>query len=209
MVISTLCFLLCEFKIKHITDVFQYIPMYFHQFTPTQEESQIISWIQENGRRVHILNLVGCTNTTDATLRAIASHCPRLITIYLHQCHQISDTGIIVLVRACSRLSKIHLNQCSGLTDRTVIAITHNCPELIGLFLAQCHQITDASISSLANGCPDLLNLDLTDCPKVRSSTVDRIVSRLPECRVVGVVPETTESYLSTGWKWLSEIFVE
>lgn len=41
----------------------------------------------------------GCTRLTDASLAALAAHCPALVTLELAQCSQLTDAGFQALAR--------------------------------------------------------------------------------------------------------------
>ena len=109
---------------------------------------------------------------TDADLKHIAQHCPRLSSLNLDVCNQITDASVTELARRCSQLSSLNLKGCWKITDAGVVAVSQGCPQLSSLDLSACDQITDAAVIALAQGCPQLSSLDLKYCDQISDAGV-------------------------------------
>ncbi|KAF1790529.1 Leucine-rich repeat domain, L domain-like [Phytophthora cactorum] len=116
---------------RHITDAaFQpdHSPFYaLHACTSlkvafTTEPSDQRNGFYAMGRALRAIDLTQ-SNITDATLFALAKHCPQLEEVKLSCCSEITDVGIEALVRSCRCLRTLDLNNCALVTDRGVAGL--------------------------------------------------------------------------------------
>ena len=113
------------------------------------------------------IGLWDCSNITDTSVTALAQNCPGLTEIYLRYCSNITDASVTALAQHCPVLTYINLVNCSNITDTSVTALAQYCPGLTTINLHYCHKITDASITALAQHCPGLTKMDLNYCSMI------------------------------------------
>ena len=96
------------------------------------------------------------SDITNASVIALAKHCPGLTQINLTGCIHITDTSVIALAEDCPELTWISLDGCIHITGTSLIALAEDCPGLVWISLDGCTHITDTSVMSLAENCPGL-----------------------------------------------------
>lgn len=127
---------------------------------------------------------------TDATVLAIATHCP-LLTTFDSWTANLTDNSITALVRSCPLLESLDLHTCclksndideadEGITDASMMAIAEHCSALRKLDLSFCQFMSDAGIIAVAKGCPLLESLELDDCEWITEEAVDIIRETCP-----------------------------
>ena len=126
---------------------------------------------------------------TDATVLAIATHCP-LLTTFDSWTANLTDNSITALVRSCPLLESLDLHTCclksndddadEGITDASMMAIAEHCSALRKLDLSFCQGMSDAGMIAVAQGCPLLESLELDDCEWITEEAVDIIRETCP-----------------------------
>ena len=111
---------------------------------------------------------------TDATMLALATHCPLLTHIELFH-SRLTDNSIPALVRGCQLLESLDLHSCclksnsyddadEAITDASMIAIAEQCPALRNLDLSFNHHLSNEGIIAIARGCPRLEQMRCDQC---------------------------------------------
>ncbi|ERE68333.1 F-box/LRR-repeat protein 20 [Cricetulus griseus] len=121
----------------------------------------------QNCRNIEVLNLNGCTKTTDAILEVA-------------RCSQLTDVGFTTLARNCHELEKMDLEECVQITDSTLIQLSIHCPRLQVLSLSHCELITDDGIRHLGNGAcahDQLEVIELDNCPLITDASLEHLKS--------------------------------
>ena len=59
---------------------------------------------------------MGCSEVTDAGVRALAEHCPCLKSVNLVWCSKVTDAGVQALAEHCPCLKSVNLWGCSRVT---------------------------------------------------------------------------------------------
>ncbi|KAG9063701.1 Transcription factor COE1 [Linnemannia hyalina] len=65
-------------------------------------------------RNLRVLHLTGNLKMTDASLLAVAKHCPRIEKLFLGECSRITDSALEWIARSCSStsLKELELHRC-------------------------------------------------------------------------------------------------
>jgi hypothetical protein len=72
-------------------------------------------------------------DVTDAGLRALAQHCPRLGRLGLLRCSRVSDDGLMAVARHCRQLTSLLLHECPSISDRGLVEVGERCTQLRAL----------------------------------------------------------------------------
>ena len=104
----------------------------------------------------------------DATIIALAEHCPALIRINVSYCMKLTDAAIIALAEHCPALIDVNLGECCNLTDAAINALAEHCPALTGVNVSGCWSLTDAALIALAERCPALTVVKMGRCNKLK-----------------------------------------
>ncbi|CAI5722890.1 unnamed protein product [Hyaloperonospora brassicae] len=174
----------------------------------TTEPSDQRNGFSAMGRALRAIDLTR-SNITDATLFALAKHCPLLDDVKLSSCSGITDVGIEALVRSCRRLRKLNLTNCALITDRGAGMLGAYGQRLECLNLSWCMNITDKSVVDIARGCEELEEVLLMWCTQLTDASVDAF---LPESTstLESVAPGGKRLKLNLcGCKWISAARIE
>ena len=126
-------------------------------------------------------------NITDASVMALADHCPGLTWISVRKSNHITDASVIALANRCHGLTTIILSYCENITDASVMALAERCPGLTRIGLYGCTRITDASVMALADTCPGLTLIGLTECTNITDVSVTALAENCPRLNVIGL----------------------
>jgi hypothetical protein len=98
---------------------------------------------------------------TDATLRVIGQHCPRLSSLILRKASTFTDIGLSCIAVGCPSLRTLDVRDTAGrITDAGVCAIAARCSTLTHLDVSYTRgKVTDAGLAAIAAGCPALESL--------------------------------------------------
>lgn len=151
------------------------------------EDSSLAMLLAANGAEVHVLDLGGCSRLTDATLFAIAEHCPELRYLDVSSCRNMTNPAFIELAKACPSLQSLNACGCEMLTDTGVLALSIHCNQLSKVNLGWCHRVTDFGVSCLARGCRRLTMLDLCGCWLVSDCGVAELASKCSQLTALGL----------------------
>ena len=106
------------------------------------------------------------TNVGDASLVAVATHCPRLETLDIMMATRVTTQGVLAVVHGCRGMRVADLKvgsqrESAGIiTDEVVLAMAECWPLLEVLSLSSA-AVTDGAIVALASGCRELTNVEL------------------------------------------------
>jgi Leucine Rich repeat len=111
---------------------------------------------------LELIDISDCSELTDAALISIGDHCHGLKTILTcGNGWNITDAGISALTQGCSGLQSINICNCS-LSDAALCSVGTHCHELATISMVYNRDITDVGISALAKGCPHLKSINLS-----------------------------------------------
>mmetsp|Transcript_22682 Transcript_22682/g.71030 ORF Transcript_22682/g.71030 Transcript_22682/m.71030 type:complete len:229 (-) Transcript_22682:1549-2235(-) len=110
------------------------------------------------------INVWGCSNLTDASIKAIAARCPLLKSLDVSFCKKLTDESIKEIAARCSWLESLNVASCGELTDESIRAIAVGCRSLEALNVGSCRKLTDESIKALAASCSFLKKFEARYC---------------------------------------------
>eukprot|EP00899_Mesostigma_viride_P017444 jgi/Mesvir1/25700/Mv01895-RA.2 len=127
---------------------------------------------------------------TDATLRALAHHCPHLAHLNVAECCGVTDEGLSALLRGCPQLTWVNTARCSLVSDASVALLGSGCCPLLDHVNVARTRVADAGITALAHGCPRLRTLVVEMCDGVTDASVV-VLSQGPCAKSLEVVDLT------------------
>ena len=128
---------------------------------------------------------------TDATMLALATHCPLLTNIELFHA-RLTDNSIPALVRGCQLLETLDLHSCclrsgwypqeedEAITEVSMIAIAEHCPALRNLDLSFNQRLSNEGIIAVARGCPLLEEMSCDQCDWLNYKAIRTISEIIP-----------------------------
>lgn len=122
-------------------------------------------FVSRNGAGIKALDIRSCLGCGDASLFAIADHCPHLRTLRITKWP--TNAAVIKVAENCKEIEVWSLADCMGVTSDSFIAIAKNCPAILDLNLFNNYNLTDASLHEIANGCRGIHAIGLNRCFKV------------------------------------------
>ncbi|KAK3904870.1 SCF E3 ubiquitin ligase complex F-box protein grrA [Staphylotrichum tortipilum] len=104
---------------------------------------------------------------TEASIDAIAEHCPRLQGLNISNCQRISNESLVRLAQACRYLKRLKLNECGQIKDEAILAFAEYCPNILEIDLQQCRLIGNEPVTALFAKGQALRELRLANCDRV------------------------------------------
>ena len=98
-------------------------------------------------RMVHVvgLDLSVFFSLTDASVVALADHCPHLISVNFEWCVELTDKSVMAVAEHCPHLTDVTIYFCNQLTEASVVALARHCTQSTKVEFRGCTQLTDAS----------------------------------------------------------------
>ncbi|KAF2757989.1 RNI-like protein [Pseudovirgaria hyperparasitica] len=158
------------------------------------DRASVHCFLLQNTRLVSI-NLSGLQAATNAGLKIVAQHCPKLEELNVSWCQNIDGKGIKKVVESCANLKELRAGETGGWDD---VDLTHEIFKrntLERLVLNNCDSLTDDSLSALMIGIDseiDVLTeraivpprklkyLDLSRCRPITDKGVKTMAHNLP-----------------------------
>eukprot|EP00899_Mesostigma_viride_P019363 jgi/Mesvir1/27428/Mv07220-RA.1 len=103
-------------------------------------------------------------SATDANLEALATNCPHLEVLSIHDAIMVSDAGVLAVAAHCRQLRVARMEKCERVTDVSMAEIARCCPGLTELQL-QGSYTGNTTMLAIARHCPGLRKLDISGCP--------------------------------------------
>ncbi|KAF1843171.1 RNI-like protein [Cucurbitaria berberidis CBS 394.84] len=148
----------------------------------------------QNSRLVHV-NLSGLSGATNAAMKILASHCPRVEVLNISWCNNIDNRGLKKIVEGCPKLRDLRAGEVRGWDDTDLMAELFKRNTLEGLVLTNCDSLDDDSLATLIEGVDEevdiltdrpivpprkLKHLDLTRCRSITDAGVKSLVHNVP-----------------------------
>lgn len=127
------------------------------------------------------IRLQWCCGITDAGIRILIAHCPRLRVIDLKSC-LITDEAVMSIARGSQYLSMLDLSWCSQVTDASLECLassmgSFSLASLEHLSVVWCCNLTDHGLLSLRE-LSSLKVLEVSGCASVSSDCIDQLTRR-------------------------------
>ena len=111
------------------------------RFVEGTTDEGLIGLVKSCGQSLVSLSVATCIWLTDASLRAVGSHCPNLQILSVES-DRVQDDGVISVAKGCRQLKTLKL-QCIGAGDDALDAIGLFCSLLESLSLNNFERFTD------------------------------------------------------------------
>ncbi|KNC99528.1 uncharacterized protein SPPG_04919 [Spizellomyces punctatus DAOM BR117] len=132
------------------------------------------------------INFYSCEGVTDATVKVIAEHCPRLQSLVMSKC-RITDEGFEAIGQRCSRLHTLYAGFLSGdgPSNSGISSVLGGCKELKLLDISRCEKISDLAFGG--DGMLQVQVLMVRCCPRVTFTGLAGFVERCPRLQKVDI----------------------
>ncbi|OSD04517.1 RNI-like protein [Trametes coccinea BRFM310] len=128
--------------------------------------------------RIRELNLAGCIELTDRALRALCALGGHLVLVDIAGLWRVTDEGVFALASACRRLRVVDVSFIPTLSDLVVLELA-SLPRLQHLAAAGLPRLTDHALCFLAEHTPSLETLHLSYCTQLTLDGVRAVLRRL------------------------------
>lgn len=158
------------------------------------DRTSINCFLLQNKSLVHV-NLSGLAGATNAAMKILANHCPRVEHLNVSWCNNIDARGIRRVVEGCPRLRDLRAGEVRGWDDVGFMTELFKRNTLERLVLMNCDSLNDDSLAALVHGVDpeiDLLtdrpvvpprrlkHLDLTRCRGITDAGVKKLAGNVP-----------------------------
>lgn len=133
------------------------------------------------------VDLSGCDDITDESVKSIAQNCKGLFSLFLKGSPNLTDDSIGQIAQNCSQLGVLCLQDCAYVTDHSLKQIAQNCKKIEALAFYNCSAITEDFLESFAKGCRLLKFIQLDSCPQFTDSAIQLIAEKIPELDHLGL----------------------
>lgn len=158
------------------------------------DRTSIHSFLLQNSRLVHV-NLSGLAGATNAAMKILAAHCPRVEVLNIEWCNNIDNRGLKKVVEGCPRLRDLRAAEVRGWDDVDLMVALFKRNTLERLGLKNCDSLNDESLAALMEGVDEeldiltdrpivpprkLKHLDLTRCRSITDDGVKTLAGNVP-----------------------------
>lgn len=164
------------------------------KFSGTVDDSHIVSLCETIGHGLEELDVECSPGITDASLYAIADHCPNIALLGVAACHEITDDGLLAVAESLGpSMLALDIHDLPRVSDMGLYHIASHCHNLEYLnawrvcltsygirsivetsgetlrvlVIGDCIGIDDEAIHAIASQCPVLEELEMPGLPRV------------------------------------------
>jgi DNA repair protein RAD7 len=155
-------------------------------------DDAVISLIEAVGPNLESLNLSANPELSDATLDAIATHCPKLRELHMRHQVEFTNEGVAKFFKTLEEkghagLSVIDLEKGHDLRDEALNALLDQSSQTVEqLSILGWRDVTPAALERLGQ-CPNLRELDLGWCRKLTDFALKDILDRCESVQLIRV----------------------
>eukprot|EP01063_Lacrimia_lanifica_P009628 TRINITY_DN16569_c0_g1_i1.p1 TRINITY_DN16569_c0_g1~~TRINITY_DN16569_c0_g1_i1.p1 ORF type:complete len:543 (+),score=240.40 TRINITY_DN16569_c0_g1_i1:89-1717(+) len=132
------------------------------------------------GKNITVLNLVGCSHLTDATLGVLTGEMPKLRELYVPACPKLEFVSVTKPISGESDLHTLDISANLKVSDDALERVFRDHPNIKELFASQCEKISNPKVSSKNL---ELVNLD--GCENITFNSVMAFLKRCPNVKYV------------------------
>ncbi|KAF2183025.1 RNI-like protein [Zopfia rhizophila CBS 207.26] len=158
------------------------------------DRTSIHCFLLQNNRLVHV-NLSGLAGATNAAMKILASHCPRVEHLNISWCNNIDTRGLRKVVEGCPKLRDLRAGEVRGWDDVDFMFELFKRNTLERLVLMNCDSLNDDSLAALIEGVDSevdvltdrpivpprrLKHLDITRCRGISDTGVKTLANNVP-----------------------------
>eukprot|EP00899_Mesostigma_viride_P011755 jgi/Mesvir1/20580/Mv14821-RA.1 len=119
------------------------------------------------------------TGLSDASVRTIAEHCPRLEHLDVSDCEGVSDAGIRAVAVGCRDLRHLAVAGCLRIKDAAIRLVAQQCPRLQALVITRT-VVGDVGLLAVGASCHELSRLEMERCARVRGPGLTAVAEGCP-----------------------------
>jgi F-box/leucine-rich repeat protein 2/20 len=135
----------------------------------------------QNSRLVHV-NLSGLAGATNAAMKILAAHCPKVEALDISWCNNIDNRGLKKVVEGCPKLRDLRAGEVRGWDDVDLMVELFKRNTLERLDLKNCDSLNDEALAALIEGVDEEVDV-LTDRPIVPPRKLKHL--NLTRCRSI------------------------
>ena len=126
-------------------------------------------------RDIQYLDLKGCTELGDRSLRVIGRTLRKLRTLVANECCDFGNVGVEALVKGCPRLEELDISDCERLKSKS---LSHLCTleKLTALDLSTCSSLSSDALTTFFTSTQGLKRVCLAYVPKLDDSALNALV---------------------------------
>ncbi|KAF1994703.1 RNI-like protein [Amniculicola lignicola CBS 123094] len=158
------------------------------------DRTSIHCFLLQNTRLVHV-NLSGLAGATNAAMKIIASHCPKVEHLNISWCNNIDTRGLRKVIEGCPKLRELRAGEVRGWDDVDFMHEIFKRNTLERLELMNCDTLNDESLTALVEGVDSeidvltdrpivpprkLKHLDLTRCRNITDAGIKTLTGNVP-----------------------------
>ena len=158
------------------------------------DRSSIHCFLLQNSRLVHV-NLSGLAGATNAAMKILGAHCPKVEVLNIEWCNNIDSRGLKKVVEGCPRLRDLRAAEVRGWDDSDLMVELFKRNSLERLVLKNCDSLNDESLAALIEGVDEevdvlterpivpprrLKHLDLTRCRSITDEGAKTLIHNVP-----------------------------
>lgn len=158
------------------------------------DRTSIHCFLLQNSRLVHV-NLSGLAGATNAAMKILGTHCPRVEVLNISWCNNIDNRGLKHVVEGCPKLRDLRAGEVRGWDDVELMTELFKRNTLETLVLMNCDSLNDDSLTALFEGNDEeidiltdrpmvpprrLKHLDLTRCRSITDIGLKSMVNNIP-----------------------------
>lgn len=145
------------------------------------DRTSIHCFLLQNTRLVHV-NLSGLAGATNAAMKILGAHCPRVEVLNISWCNNIDNRGLSKVVEGCPKLRDIRAGEVRGWDDVELMTALFKRNTLERLDLKNCDSLNDEALAALIEGVDEEIDI-LTDRPIVPPRKLKHL--NLTRCRSI------------------------
>jgi len=158
------------------------------------DRTSIHYFLLQNKSLVHV-NLSTLAGATNAAMKILATHCPRVEHLNVSWCNNIDTRGLRKVVEGCPKLKDLRAGEVRGWDDVDFMFELFKRNTLERLVLNHCDSLNDDSLAALIEGVDSeidvltdrpivtprrLKHLDLTRCRGITDAGVKTLAGNMP-----------------------------
>ncbi|KAF2463244.1 RNI-like protein [Lindgomyces ingoldianus] len=158
------------------------------------DRTSIHCFLLKNSRLIHV-NLSGLAGATNATMKILASNCPKVEHLNISWCNNVDTRGLRKVVEGCLNLRDLRAGEVRGFDDIEFMFELFKRNTLDRLVLMNCDSLNDDSLAALVEGVDSevdvltdrpivpprrLKHLDLTRCRGISDNGVETLAGNVP-----------------------------
>ena len=96
-------------------------------FKPKNAESFTDKEMIKIAKNFHValtgLDVSYCEKLTDASVVAVAKHCPGLTSLVVSDCKNLTDTSVVAVAELCLGLTSLNVSDCKHFSGASIVAV--------------------------------------------------------------------------------------